>query len=93
MQLLKLRRELLSLNMGDCKILPTKNDILMYLRQSDGQTALVAVNFGSRIEAADLDGMKGRIVFSCAAVNQILSRTDGADVITLAPYSGVVILL
>ncbi|MBI9108419.1 MAG: DUF3459 domain-containing protein [Spirochaetales bacterium] len=92
-QLLKLRKELPLLNRGDCKMIPAKKDILMYLRQHDGETALVAANFGSRVGTVDLGSMKGRLVYSSSAINQILSSTDGTDVLTLAPYSGVVILL
>jgi len=93
MRLLKLRKELPSLNTGDCRILPAKRDVLMYLRVNDEQTSLVAVNFGSRRKTADLDGRKGRLVYSDASANQILQRKDSPDAVTLAPYSGVVILL
>jgi glycosidase len=93
MQLLKLRKELLSLNMGDCKLLPSTKDILMYLREYDGETALITINFDSKQRTADLDSMKGRIVYRGAAVNKILHRTDSTDTIILAPYSGVVMLM
>jgi alpha-glucosidase len=91
-QLLKLRKELLPLNRGDCKIIPCKGDVLMYQRDYDGEVILIAVNFGCREECAVLGDIKGRIAYKGASVSQIIRRGDGRSFIKLAPFSGVVIL-
>ncbi len=88
-----LRRELKALATGSYRSLDTKNEpVFAYLREHEGERALVALNFGSSPEEVDLSeaGTEGELLCST-----LMDREGGLDPkqLALRPGEGVVVRL
>ncbi len=84
-RMLAIRKQTPALIAGDyTPLLEEHADCLCFLRQTEGQTCLVALNYSDKAHtlAFDLDGSPARLIFSTEA------RSDAGDLsaLTLAPF-------
>jgi alpha-glucosidase len=91
-RLLKLRREYRALSIGDYRPVAMTGDLLAYVRETEGERFLVALNLGSGPFALSLSalGLRGRTVLSTWLDREDLSH---AETINLRADEGVIVAL
>jgi alpha-glucosidase len=91
-RLLRLRRDSPALQRGSQALVATgDNDVLSYVRRSDGASALVALNFASRPVTLDLPGLEADRSWRVALSSHPRTAGDALEgPITLAPLEALI---
>lgn len=96
--LIKIRREIPALSIGSYKTVPSDNDqVFAYLRQHQGQKALVLLNFSAAAQKALLRNVEGEASGNSEIICSTIPGNSGQTVrpgeLELQPNEDVVILL